>query len=316
MKVYAKFGIPILIVLIGFLIMVTLLSLKKDLPKKEPELSTKVVDTELVEKSEISAVTITYGRVASTQPIELYSEAAGILMEGDVPFQPAQSFSKGDLILRIDDRQTKLSLNSAKSDLLTALASVLPEIKLDFPDEYQIWQDYFNGCDFDKKLMPLPKTDNPKIKMYLSRFNVYKLYFTASDLEIQLDKHYIYAPFDGSITEASLRLGATARVGSLLGRIINLEELEVDAPSVDEQLWRFYGDFVFDAKELLEGIIELDEDVVGAVKKQALGVEEKIRLFKKLSTGTRKVEELLDRKDTEAQAVVRGKQGSYRCGGQ
>jgi len=193
MKVYTKFGIPILIVLVGFLIMVTLLSFKKDLPRKEPVLSTKLVDTELVQKSKVSASITSYGRVASTQPIELYSESAGILMEGDVPFQPAQSFSKGDLILKIDDRQTILSLNSAKSDLLTALASVLPEIKLDFPEEYQIWQDYFNGCDFDKKLAPLPETDNPKIKMYLSRFNVYKLYFTASDLEIQLNKHYIYA---------------------------------------------------------------------------------------------------------------------------
>ena len=80
-----------------------------------------------------------------------------------------------------------------------------------------------------------------------------------------------------------------------------LEELEVDAPSVEGLLWRFYSDFVSDSKELLEGILELDGNAVTAVKKTALGVEEKINLFRRLSEDTRKVEDLLDRKDPRAE---------------
>ncbi len=86
--------------------------------------------------------------------------------------------------------------------------------------------------------------------------------------------------------------------------IVVLEELEVDAPTVDEPLWRFYGDFVFDSKELLEGIIELDDNVVMAVKNLALGVEEKIQLFRRLSEETRKVEGWLDRKDPGAKEGI------------
>ena len=85
---------------------------------------------------------------------------------------------------------------------------------------------------------------------------------------------------------------------------IVLEELRVDAPSVGEPLWRFYGDFVSDAKELLEGIIQLDEEVVMSVKKPALGVEEKIRIFRRLSEETRKVEDLLDRKDHKTKEAI------------
>ncbi len=113
---------------------------------------------------------------------------------------------------------------------MTALANVLPEIKVDFPDEYQKWQDYFNSCQFNSKLSPLPETDNPKIKLFLSRFNVYTIYFSVRDLEIRLDKHDFYAQFDGSIVTADLRAGSTARVGSLLGEIINLEQMEVSVP--------------------------------------------------------------------------------------
>jgi radical SAM protein with 4Fe4S-binding SPASM domain len=79
-----------------------------------------------------------------------------------------------------------------------------------------------------------------------------------------------------------------------------LEELNVDAPSVDRLLWRFYSDFVSDVKELLNGIVSVEDSVVMAVKKPALGVEEKISLFRRLSEETRKVEELLDRKDLGA----------------
>jgi radical SAM protein with 4Fe4S-binding SPASM domain len=86
-------------------------------------------------------------------------------------------------------------------------------------------------------------------------------------------------------------------------RII-LEELEFDSPPVEEELWRFYSDFVSDSKELLEGIIELDDNIVMAVRKPALGVEEKIQLFSMMSKETRKVEDMLDRKDQRAKEGI------------
>jgi radical SAM protein with 4Fe4S-binding SPASM domain len=86
-------------------------------------------------------------------------------------------------------------------------------------------------------------------------------------------------------------------------RII-LEELEFDSPPVEEELWRFYSDFVSDSKELLEGIIELDDNIVIVVRKPALGVEEKIQLFSMMSKETRKVEDMLDRKDQRAKEGI------------
>jgi len=222
--------LPVLILAAGFALMFLFISLKSEPPKKNFQVRTKIVDTDIVRLSSVPAQIIAYGRVASVQPVELYSEVSGILIPGDVAFQPAQSFKKGDLLLKIDDRQAKLSLNSVKSDFLSALATLLPEIKVDFPEKFQVWQDYFDACDFDKSLADLPEVENQKMKLYLSRFNVYKLYFTARDLEIKLSKHYFYAPFDGSISSAVLRLGSTARAGSLLGKILNLEKLELEIP--------------------------------------------------------------------------------------
>jgi len=92
------------------------------------------------------------------------------------------------------------------------------------------------------------------------------------------------------------KMGAESRVV--------LEELKFDAPSVDRVLWRFYSDFVSDVKELLDKIVPLKDNVIMAVKKPALGVDEKIRLFRRLTKETKKVEDMLDREDSRAKDSI------------
>jgi len=222
--------LPIVILIVGFIAMRILISMKKEPPKRATVARPKIVAAEVVALKDIPSQVTAYGRLMSAQPITLFSEVSGEIMRGSVPFQPAQSFKKGDLLLKIDDRQIKLDINTAKSDFLNAVASVLPELKVDFPEEYEKYQAYFDCCGFDEKLGELPETDNQKVKLYLSRFNVYKLYFAVRNLEIRLEKHYFYAPFSGSIVSADLRVGSTVRIGSQLGQIINLENLEVELP--------------------------------------------------------------------------------------
>lgn len=227
---------PALIIVGGFVLMKLLLSSRSDQPRRTPQVRPRVVNVEVVKLGDVPSKIVAFGRLKTAQPVILYSEASGILLAGEVPFQPAQSFRKGDLLLKIDDRQVKLDLNSAKSDFLTALATVLPEIKVDFPEEYEIWQNYFDQVSFDQKLQPLPEAANQKIKLFLSRFNVYKLYFQVRNLEIFINKHIFIAPFAGSIVTTDLRVGSTARPGTKLGEIINLEQMEVEVPVAAEDI--------------------------------------------------------------------------------
>jgi radical SAM protein with 4Fe4S-binding SPASM domain len=83
-----------------------------------------------------------------------------------------------------------------------------------------------------------------------------------------------------------------------------LEELNVASPSVDRELWRFFGDFVSDAQELLGHVLPIDDKLVTRVKRPALGVEAKILLFKRLTEQTKKVEDLLNKKDPQARECL------------
>lgn len=228
--------IPVAIIIASIIIMIALFSMRSDPPKAQAVPQIKIVDIEVAHLQDIESEIVGLGRLTSALPLVLFSEVSGTVMEGTVPFLPAQSFRKGDLVLKIDNRQIQLDIKSAKSEFLNALSSVLPEIKIDFPKDFKVWQSYFNQCDVYSPLSPLPETENQKIKLYLSRFNVYKLYFSVRNLEIRLEKHYFYAPFSGSIISADLRVGSIARNGSRLGEVINLDNLEVEIPILAEDI--------------------------------------------------------------------------------
>lgn len=230
MRPIMKLIIPIVILLVGYGGMELLTGMKSENNHHSPEVRSKLVEIEVVKLSTISPRISAYGRAKTAQPVQLISEVSGLLQNGSQGFQPARSFRRGDLLLKIDDRPARLELNSAISELLTALANFLPEVKSGFPGQFQVWQDYFDNCNFDQAINPLPEPADRKIKLYLARFNVYKLYFKVRSLEIYYDKHFIYAPFDGSIVSVALHPGATARPGSLLGSIVNLEEMEMEVP--------------------------------------------------------------------------------------
>ena len=236
MKRITSFIIPVLIILAGVCALVFFSSFKEDPPKKPHEAKIKIAAAEKVSLKDIQSQVVAYGRLKSSQPVVMTSEVNGILEKGSLDFRPGQTFKKGDLIIKVDDRQMRFDIKSRKSDLLNALASVLPEIRVDFPEHYKKWEDYFNKVSFDRNIPDLPIAANQKIKLYLSRFNVYKIYFNIKNLEIKLDKHSFYASFDGSVISTDLRIGSSVRPGTRLGNIINLESLEMEVPVPAEDI--------------------------------------------------------------------------------
>jgi len=283
--------IPIAILLGGFLLMQFLMSFKQDPPEQNRQIKAKIVDAQVVELSDVTSQITGYGRVTSAQPVILISEVNGILTSGSIPFRPAQNFKKGDVLIKVDDRQIRLDINSAKSDLLNALSTVLPEIKVDFPDDFNTWQNYFNSITSDRKLDPLPDIKNQKIKLFLSRFNVYKLFYQIRNLEIQLEKHFFVAPFNGSIITAELNAGSTIRVGARLGEIINLDDLEIEVPlPVQDIEWIDTNESVMFSSAEVSGTWQ------GKVK----------RIGKNIDTRTQTVQVFINVKDSKKSGLFNG----------
>ncbi|MCB9058948.1 MAG: efflux RND transporter periplasmic adaptor subunit [Calditrichae bacterium] len=259
---WKKILIPVLLLSLGFISMITLINMREEAPKKEKQIHPKTVDAVVVQPANIEPSITAYGRVTSAQPVQLISEVAGEILPGNIPFKPAQSFKKGDLIVKVDDRLAALTLNSLKSDFLNALAAVLPDIKVDFPNQFKTWDNYFAETNFEKPLKAMPVINDKKLKLYLSRSNVFKLYYAIKQAEINLEKHNFYAPFNGSIVSADLRIGSTARSGSKLGEIINLDELEVEVPVPAENI-----SYLNSSKQVRFSSTELDGTWFGQIRR-------------------------------------------------
>ena len=111
-------------------------SSKKESPKTPIENIKRVVRTQKIEYGEIKTFVRETGRIISQQTVDVITEVQGILLKGDVPLKKGQKFIKGDLLFSVFDEDASYLLQSRKSRFLNSLASMLPDLKVDYPESY------------------------------------------------------------------------------------------------------------------------------------------------------------------------------------
>ncbi len=186
---------------------------------------TDTVETEVVHPS------MEYkGRIQSYETVSLSAEVNGRIMKGEVPFKEGESFQKGDLLIRIYKEDARAAMISAKSSFLRTLSVILPDLKVDFPDEYQKWKQFFNDIDVRGKLPSLPEINSEQEQVFLSAQGVLPEYYSLQQQEINLSKYNIYAPFNGAFQKVNQQVGAIANPGAALASIVRTDRLEVVVP--------------------------------------------------------------------------------------
>jgi len=227
------------------------LSDQKEEPEKvEPKEVKKYVKTEKVEYKNVLTQVVAYGRIRSDEELDAIPEVSGRMFKGTVRLKPGQSFKKGDILVRIDDREAKFKLQSQISSFIKDLAAIAPDVKIDFPDRYDAWYAYFKSVELDKPIPELPHYSTDKEKTFLATKNIYSSYFNIKSQEVNLKKYKIYAPFSGSITEVFIQTGSYVSPGNKIARIVRTDRLEmiVDVPLSDIE-WVYEGQEVDIATE-------------------------------------------------------------------
>jgi len=202
---------------------------------KTPPVVKKYVTTVPVSYEDIKTHITAFGRVQTAQSLDLLSEVSGRMHEGSLPLKEGQNFKKGTLLFYIDDKETVLNLKSQKSNFLRDIAAILPDMRIDYPDNYDKWDQYFSSIDIDKDLPVLPQAKSDKEKTFLATKGIFSTYYTIKSAEERLGKYRYYAPFDGSISEVVLQSGAFINPGNKIGTIIRtgLHELKVSVETKD-----------------------------------------------------------------------------------
>lgn len=221
-------GLGIVLILASFFLAKVIIDSKKVF-KPRAEKVVKTVFTEVVENKTIPIVVTANGNLTAKQRVELYAEVQGVFRRGNKLFKEGQSYRKGETIISIDAEEYAASVQSAKSNLYNELTSIMPDLRLDYPEIYPKWQSYLNGFDLSKSTPALPEMDTESERFFISGRGILTNYYNVKNLEQRLSKYRIVAPFTGVLTEALVTEGTLVRSGQKLGEFINpgVYELEV-----------------------------------------------------------------------------------------
>ena len=176
------------------------------------------------------------GRVSSLANVNLSAEVSGKILAGDVPLKEGQSFKKGDLLVSIYKEDMQAALQSLRSSYLQLVSSALPDLKIDYPDEYKKWSAFFNAIDINSSMPALPELNSEKERVFVASKNILSQYYTIKQQEVNFSRYEIYAPFDGSYRSVSAEVGSVAGMNMQIASLIRTDVMEVIVPVLPEKL--------------------------------------------------------------------------------
>lgn len=224
----------IILSVLGILLVVLAFILAKNMidNKKKPKaIFGKTIKTAFVQKvtnKEIPIVINASGYLVAKNKIELFSEAQGVLHTAAKEFKAGVNFLENETLLNINSDEFYASLQSQKSKLINSITAIMPDIRLDFPKQFQKWQTYLNSFDLNKTTPQLPRFSTEKEKYFVSGKGITTSYFNVKNLEVKLKKFTIKAPYNGILTEAFVSEGTLIRAGQKLGEFIDPSIFEME----------------------------------------------------------------------------------------
>jgi membrane fusion protein, multidrug efflux system len=185
------------------------------------------------------------GRLQAEEKIDLFAEVSGVLLRTNPPFRVGNVFQKGQILINIDDREHRQEMIAQRSNFLSSVTQLLPDIRLDYSDSYDQWVTYVEEFDPQRRMPELPEPKSAQERHFLTGRNIYSQYHTIRQMEVRSSKFQIRAPFTGSVTEASINPGTLVRSGQSMGQFAKLNSYELIATvRVDDLQHIEIGDLV------------------------------------------------------------------------
>jgi membrane fusion protein (multidrug efflux system) len=231
------------ILLVAYGLMRFLIAQKEAPPVRRSIEARRFVRVEPVQYARIQAEVSEEGRLRSVAEIDIVAEASGRIEAGEVSLKDGASFSKGDVLFKIYPDEAILSLKARKSQYQNILASIIPDLVIDFPEAEEGFNAFFSSIEVDKPLPPMPEIEDDKLKIFLASRNVISEYYNIQRDELQLERRTMRAPFTGTYTEVYMEQGAYTNTGGRVARAIQSDQLEMEVPVVrSDAAWINIGD--------------------------------------------------------------------------
>jgi multidrug efflux pump subunit AcrA (membrane-fusion protein) len=231
---------------------------KKVQPKVDKVIKTVFVKTAI---NKTIPITIpTNGNLVAKNRLELYAEVQGVFQYTAHDFKVGQTYKKGETLISINSSEYYASVQSAKSNLYNLITSIIPDLRLDFPEYFPVWENYLKNFNMDKAVPPLPQMTDEKVNYFITGRGILSSYYNVKNLEQRLSKYSISAPFSGVLTEALITKGTLIRPGQKLGEFIDTSVYELEL-----SIGKTFSDFLKIGESVKLNALEGNNTYIGLV---------------------------------------------------
>ena len=217
----------VLILFVGFFMMQSLIGMKQSPSVTLPETMARPVRTTVVINTQVTPKVPVEGRVQAWNRIDLFAEVNGVLSLMGEDFREGKSFKEGEVILNLDDSESRSNLKSARSVYLQLVTGMLASIQVDFPERIKVWEQYVESIDVTKALPSLPTPESKREEYFIVNRGVQASFYSIKASEERVSKFTVRAPFDGFVAQALVKPGALVRAGQPLGLFVGTDVYEI-----------------------------------------------------------------------------------------
>lgn len=217
----------IAILAIGVLVK-NIISKPKSRPVSQIKENVTTVFTTVVKNDSIPVYVESTGTLEAIKRIELFSEVQGVMEGNNGKFKAGNSFQKGEVLIRIRSNDQQAQLYAQRSSFQTALMAIMPDLKADYADEFDLWNNYMKAFSIEKSVQILPKVKSDKLESFLIGRAVFSGYHALKNMEIINGKYNLTAPYNGVLIAANVDPGTVIRPGQELGTFIQPLNYELE----------------------------------------------------------------------------------------
>ena len=168
------------------------------------------------------------GKLQSSNRISIISEVQGIKKKHrNKNFKEGERFNRGETLIEINSDEFNSTVKQSRSEFKNLIASVLPDIKIDYAENFNKWKNYFDNLSVEKPISKIPESASEKENLFLVGRGIESSYHKVKNLEERLSKYHIKAPFNGILVKGNISDGAFIVPNQILGEFIDPNNFEV-----------------------------------------------------------------------------------------
>lgn len=217
-----KFILPIIVLFIGNAVAVLLMFSGPDAKKQAQKRHLPLVETQLLKAQSYTVKVSSSGKVKASTQTKLVAEVSGRVIKLADNFQDGAFFTKGDILLQIDDADFLNAVTVAKSEVEQQQLQ-LQEEKARAKVAKKDWRLLDSKTAPDALVTRRPHIQNAESALAAAQARL-------KQAQRNLERTYIRAPYQGRVLSRSVDIGQYVAASTVLGEIYAKENLEVNLP--------------------------------------------------------------------------------------